>query len=172
MVLPTVSMHIDGKKRTVLVNTGCIQTLVLCQMWERKEVPMLTVGGSSLICCGVSVVQISIGNESPVAVQTLAVDRELLGYDLLLGLDVITQLSGMAMTGTGKVKFLRYRILICVAITLNEPDFHVEYDKGKHIWTASWKWSSDQLPVSLKNRLSEYPTSKRLQYKYELELQA
>ena len=38
--------------------------------------------------------------------------------------------------------------------------------------TESWKWSGDQLPVSLKNRLSEYPTLKQLQGEYKQELQA
>ena len=37
---------------------------------------------------------------------------------------------------------------------------------------ASWKWSGDQPPVSLKNRLSEYPALKRLQGEYERELPA
>ena len=50
--------------------------------------------------------------------------------------------------------------------------FHGKY-KGKCIWTTSWKWSSDQLPVSLKkNKLSEYPSPKRLQDEYEQEWQA
>ena len=48
----------------------------------------------------------------------------------------------------------------------------LQYDEGKRVWTASWKWSGDQPPVSLKNRLSEYPTPKQHQGEYELELQA
>ena len=105
---------------------------------------MLTVGGSSLICCGLSVILIGIGNGTSVAVRTLVVDRELLGYDLLLGLDAITQLGEMAITGTSKVRFPQHRTPICAAITLNEPNFHAEYDEGKHIRTTSWKWSGCQ----------------------------
>ena len=146
--------------------------MLCCQTCESKEVTVLTVGGSSWICCGESVVRIGIGNEPPVAVRTLVVDKELLGYDLLLGLDVIRQLGGMAMSGICKVKFPQHETLICAAITLDGPDFHTEYDEGKRIWTASWKWSCDQLPVFLKNRLSEYPTPKLLQGEYKQELQA
>ena len=134
--LPRVRVRINGKKRTTLVDTGYTQTLVCklcCQTWERKEVPVLTVGWSLLICCGESMVQIGIGNRPPVAVPTLVVDRELLGYDLLLGLDVITQLGGIAMFGTRKVKFPQHGTLICAAITLDEPNFHAEYDEGKHM---------------------------------------
>ena len=63
--------------------------------------------------------------------RTLVVDKELLGYDLLLGLDAITQLGSIAMSGTGEVRFPQHRTLICAAITLDEPDFHAEYDEGK-----------------------------------------
>ena len=52
-----VSVCVNGKKHTALVDTGCTQTLVhklCCQTWERKEVPVLTAGGSSLICRGES----------------------------------------------------------------------------------------------------------------------
>ena len=105
-------------------------------------------------------VQIGIGNGPSVAIGALIVDGDLFGYDLLLGLNAIRQLGGMAMSDTGEVKFPQRERLMCAAITLDEPDFHAEYDKAKHVWTASWKWSGDQSPVSLKNRLSEYPAPK------------
>ena len=60
------------------------------------------------------------------------------------------------MSNTGMVQFPQHERLMCAAITLDEPDFHTEYDEAKCVWTASWKWSGDQLPVSLKNRLSEW----------------
>ena len=157
------------------MDTGCTQTLVCkpcCQTWMKKKVPLLFVGGSSLMCCGESVVQIGISNGPSVAVRALVVDGDLLGYNLLLGLNVIRQLGGMAMSNTGKVRFPQRERLMCAAITLDEPDFHAEYDEAKHVWTASWKWSGVQPPVSLKNRLSEYPTPKRLHDEYEQELQA
>ena len=69
-------MRINGCKRSVLVDTGCTQTLVhkaCCNAWEKK-VPLLTVGGGSLVCCGESVVHISVGDGPPVAVQALVVD--------------------------------------------------------------------------------------------------
>ena len=61
---------------------------------------------------------------------------------------------------------------MCAAITLDEPDFHTEYDEAKYVWTTSWKWSGNQPPISLKNRLSEYPTPKWLQGEYEQDLRA
>ena len=123
------------------------------------------------MCCGESVVQIGIGNGPSVAVRALVIDEALFGYDLLLRLNAIRQLGGMNMSATGEVKFPQRERLMCAANTLNKPDFHAEYET-KCVWTASWKWSSDQPPVSLKNRLSEYPAPKRLQGEYEQELQA
>ena len=76
------------------------------------------------------------------------------------------------MSDTGEVSFSQRERLMCAAITLDKPDFHAKYDAAKRVWTASWKWSGNQPPVSLKNRLSEYPTSKQLQGEYEQELQA
>ena len=124
------------------------------------------------MCCGESVVQIGIGNGPSVAIRALVLDRDLLGYDLLLGLNVIRQLGGMVMSDTGEVRFPQHERLMCAAITLDEPDLHAEYDEAECIWTTSWKWSGKQPPVSLKNRLSEYPTPKQLQGEYEQELQA
>ena len=48
-VLPTVTVQIDRVRHTALVDTGCTQTLVCkpcCQMWEKKKVSLLVVGGS------------------------------------------------------------------------------------------------------------------------------
>ena len=123
-------------------------------------------------CVVEGVVQIGIGNGPSLVVRALVVDGDLFGYDLLLGLNAIRQLSGMAMSDTGKVKFPQRERLMCATITLNEPDFHAEYDEAKYVWAASWKWSGDQPPGSLKNRLSEYPAPKRLQSEYERELPA
>ena len=58
-------------------------------MQEKKKVSLLVVGGSSSMCCGESVVQIGIGNGPSVTVRALVVDGDLLGYDLLLGLNAI-----------------------------------------------------------------------------------
>ena len=58
-----------------------------------------------VVCCGVSIVHISVGNGPPVAIQALVMDGELLGYDLLLRMDSITQLGGITVNGTGNIRF-------------------------------------------------------------------
>ena len=78
-----------------------------CNAGEKKKVPVLTVGGGLLVCCGVSIVHISVGDGLPVAVQALVVDGELLSYDLLLGMDSFMQLGGITVNGTGNIRFSR-----------------------------------------------------------------
>ena len=52
------------------------------------------------------------------------------------------------------------------------PSLVEEYDRDPNVWTASWKWSGDQPPISLRNRLLEYPPPTWLREQYEEELQA
>ena len=100
-----------------------------CNACEKK-VPVLTVGGGLLVCCGKSIDHISIGDGPPVAIQALVVDWELLGYDLLLGMDSITHLGGITVNGTDNIKFSRREKHVCASITLDEADFHAEYDRN------------------------------------------
>ena len=60
---------------------------------------------------------------------------------------------------------------LCKAITINEPNFRAEYDQNRGIWVVSWKWSSDEPPATIKNRLAEYPALKQLWEKYDHKLQ-
>ena len=41
------------------------------------------------------------------------------------------------MSDIGEVRFPQRERLMCAAITLDEPDFHVEYDEAKRVWPAS-----------------------------------
>ena len=87
-------------------------------------------------------------------------------------MDSITQLGGITVNGTSNIRFSRCEKHVCAPITLDEPDFHAEYDRDTNAWTALWKWSGDQPPISLRNRLSKYPPPTWLKEQYEEELQA
>ena len=91
---------------------------------------------------------------------------DLLGFDLLLGMDAIKQLGGVTVTGTGEVTFPQCDRPNCAAITITESDFNAEYDKITQRWTASWKWVGDQPPVTLRNRLAEYPAPAQIREEY------
>ena len=155
-------------RRIALVDNGCMQTLmckICCKAWKRKEV--LTVGGSRFKCCGVGVTRLCVSNRPWIDV-VLVINKELLEFDLLLELDANKQLNEKSMTSSGKVKFSQRDKPICAAITISELDFRAEFDANRRIWIASWKWSGDQPPDTLKNGLSEYPTPEQLREEYNL----
>ena len=106
-VLPAVTVCVNGFKRLALLDTGCSQSLVtrvLCHSWEKKKVDVFTIGEGALRCCGIGRVQLDVGSGCPINV-VLVVDRKLLGFDLLLGFDIIKKLGGVYMTRDRTVSF-------------------------------------------------------------------
>lgn len=59
---------------------------------------VFTVDKRSLRCTGVGFIQLD-------DVEVLVVDGKLLGFDLLLGFDVINTLGGVCVTSNGSVSF-------------------------------------------------------------------
>ena len=172
--LPVVTVRIDGTPCTAVMDTGCTQWLVrksCCQAWMKKPTHMLTADRGALMSCTIGVVHVSIGAKPTFGIEVLVVDGDLLGFDLLLGLDTIKQLGGVTVTGAGEVTFPQCDKPYCAAITITKPDFNAEYDKITQRWTASWKLVGDQPPVTLRNRLAEYPALAQIREEYERELQ-
>ena len=168
--LPVVTVCIDGTPCRALVDTGCTQSLVCkscCWEWMRKATCMFIVGGGALTCCGIKVVHVSISVKPAFTIEVLVVGGDLLGFDWLLGL----QLGGVSITCTGEVTFLQHDRPNCAAITITELNFNADYDEITQKWTASWKWVGDQPPVTLRNRLAEYPAPAQIREEYERELQ-
>ena len=56
-------------------------------------------------------------------------------------------------------------------IELEQPDFRAEFDQRTKSWTVSWKWSSDQPPEKLYNRVPEYTIPVKARAEYDKELQ-
>ena len=78
------------------------------------------------------------------SIEALVVGRDLLVFDLLIGLDTIKQLGGVTVTSAGEVTFPQCDRPNCAAITIIEPDFNAEYDKIPQRLAASWKWAVDE----------------------------
>ena len=93
--LPAVTVHINGFRRLALLDTGCSWSLVtraLCHS-EEKKVDVFTVEEGALRCCGVGHVQLDVGSGCPIDAEVLVADGKLLGFDLLLGFDIIKKLG-------------------------------------------------------------------------------
>ena len=88
---------------------------------------VFTVGEGALRCCDVGHIQLNVGSECPINVEVLVSDGK---FDLLLGFDIIKKLGGVYMTRDGTVSFPQLDRPACVAITINKPDFHAEFDQN------------------------------------------
>ena len=105
---------------------------------------VFTVGEGALRCCGVGRVQLDVGSGCPSDVEVLVADGKLLGFDLLLGFDIIKKLGGVYTTRDGTVSFPQLNRPVCAAITIDKPDFNAEFNQNKKIWVGSWKWSENR----------------------------
>lgn len=72
-------------------------------------------------------------------IEALIVDRQLLGYAIILRIDAIKELGGVHLTRSGVVRFPDGNLNWCAGISINEPNFSVTFDKNNKAWTASWK---------------------------------
>ena len=95
-----------------------------------------------------------VGQILAVEIEALVIDKQLLGFDLLLGIDAIKELSGAYLTESGEARF--GGLNRCAAISINEPDFSLTYNHSNKEWTASWKCANGHSPSKLSNSLQEY----------------
>ncbi len=87
---------VNGKKRTELVESGCSRSLVtgsVCHRWSRQASGVLTVEGKTLCGTGIRTITLAVVNVSPVKADVLVVDSSLLGFGMLIGMDIIKMLG-------------------------------------------------------------------------------
>ena len=63
-----------------------------------------TIGGTSCACCSVGAVSIPTDEGNSAKIDVLVVRSKPLGFDLLLGIDVIKALGGIVVGPTGSVQ--------------------------------------------------------------------
>ena len=118
------------------------------------EVGVLTTNRKILKCHGYGKIKLGLDGARPVIVEVLLRDEQLLGFDLLLGIDAIKELGGVHLTEFGEACFGNTNR--CASISIDEPDFSVTFDRNTKAWTAVWKWVSGHSPTELANRVLEY----------------
>ena len=169
--LPSMKVRVDGQECTALIDSRRSQMLVskaMCHFWKWKSAGVLTADGRTLNCRGYGKIKVLVGRVPDVNIKALVVDKQLLGFDLLLGIDAIKLLGGVYLTESGKARF--GGLNRCAAISINEPDYSVTYDRRNKEWTASWKWTNGHFPSELSNSVQEYavPSHARDAYKNEI----
>ena len=169
--LPSMKVHVDGQECKVLIDSECSQTLVskdVCRFWKRKSPGVLTADGRALNGQGYGRIKVEVGQVPAVDIEALVVDKQLLGFDLLLGIDTIKELGGVYLTESGEACFgglNRY-----AAISIDEQDFCVTYDRSYKEWTASWKWANRRSHSELSNSVQEYAMPGHARDAYENEI--
>ena len=84
---------------------------------------------------------------------------------------IIKKLGGVHINEWGKAHFAEEAHTLGATIELEQPDFRAEFDQHTKSWTVLWKWSGDQPPEKLYNRVSEYTIPARARAEYDKELQ-
>ena len=106
--LSVMRVCINGVMRDALIGSGCTRSLVrssvCCPLSEHKTV-VLTVDGKNMTSKGVTSVNLRVDKRTPVVVDMLAMDGDLLGFDLMLVLDVIRLLGGVHINEHGEANF-------------------------------------------------------------------
>ena len=95
-----------------------------------------------------------IGQVPATDIEALVIDKQLLGFDLLLGIDAIKELGSAYLTESGEAHF--GGLNRCAAIYIDEPDFSITYNRSHKEWTVSWKWANGHSPCELSNSVQEY----------------
>ena len=124
-----MKVHVDGQECTALINSRCSQTLVskaVCCVWKWKSAGVLTADGRTLNCRGYGKIKVEVGQVPAVNIEALVVDKQLLGFDLQLGIDAIKELGDVYLTESGEARF--GGLNRCAAISIDKPDFSVTYD--------------------------------------------
>lgn len=142
-----------------LVDTGCTQTVAAQRLahgiqWKLGEV--VAVDGT-IVPCGKGYLDLGVGGRK-LSVQCLVLDSMLKEFDLILGMDVIERLGGVAVSGNRGVTFGTAAVVIARSNVVLAPpdgpgekimevedvDFSARFDGTR--WTARWKWVVDKEP--------------------------
>ena len=83
---------------------------------------------------------LAVDNTSPMKADVLVVDSSLLGFGMLIGMDIIKMLGGVNINQSSDAIFSRTELCVCTTIRIKETDFRAEFNEQTRAWTASWKW--------------------------------
>ena len=169
-----MKVKVNGMDRIALVDSGCSSSVasgMLCRPEVRKRTAILTAGRKCLLSHGVGSITLTVPNRNPLKSNVLVVNSKPLRFDLLLGMYVIKKLGGVHIDEWGKAHFAEAAYTLGATIELEQPDFRAKFDQRTKSWTVSWKWSGDQPPEKLYNRVPQSTIPARARAEYDKERQ-
>lgn len=116
-----------------LVDTGCSTTVLASRLvpkCEGRGSSLMTVDGREIVCEGEGTVELTVQGIR-LLVKTIVLGRLVDGVDIVLGMDVINQLGGVAIAGGGPVTFGRVMERCCVPVRNEGPQCAVTVEKQK-----------------------------------------
>ena len=78
---------------------------MLCRPKVWKSTPILTASRKCFLSHGVGSITLTLTNRNPLKTNVLVVNSKPLGFDLLLGMDIIKKLGGVHIDEGGKAHF-------------------------------------------------------------------
>ena len=124
------------------------------------------IGSISRPCCGIEMVAVSTEKGGLAKINVLVVCGRPLRFYLLLGIEDIKALGGIAVGPLGQIQISDGQGTKCATITINEPDFTATFDHQSRAWTQS----KDSVPEGLHIGVLVYPTVAEIQEECEWKL--
>ena len=137
---------LNGKKVNALVDTGCSRSIVSCKHIDntfetsRRPEKITMMNGDVVLCKGTWSTMVN-KNEFPL---NCLVSNVVPGYGMLLGMDAITILGGVHVSGGGRlIQFGCDVSSTCAAgvvsgLQIEDQDFSARFEDGK--WVVKYKW--------------------------------
>lgn len=104
-MLCVINVQTDGTKCISLVDSGCSWSLVsgsVCRSWSWQKMDILIADSKVLHRSSVGTTTLALDDIDPAKADALVIDSQLLGFDLLIGMDVIKMLGGVSITESGE----------------------------------------------------------------------
>ena len=167
--LPAVDVLVDGKFRArSLLDTGCSKSIIsskfpFCAVRKGSSREIVMMNGDVAQCSDSVDVEIRIGTRS--SVLNCLVTNTLPGFDMLLGMDVVSQLGGVRVCVDGSVRFGSDCEVAASAICLNDKDYRIRFSDG--FWSARWTWADGSQEPTLMNQVPNYRMSEDVTPQFE-----
>lgn len=172
-MLPITRLLVDGHWRTALVDSGCTDNIIhlsCCERFVKRSVTVTTVGDEKLSCNGVGQVTVETSSGQMAEISVLVMEKEPLGVDMILGMDGISALGGVSVKSPAEVVFCGGAVVPEADLSVDAPDYKVQFDRRERIWKVSWKWSAGSAPEYLKNQVAMYNIPEGIRAEFDGEL--
>lgn len=174
--LPTLQAVVNGKQARALLDSGCSTSIISkrivqnCDLRHSKRQITMMNGKTTDACweydCCIQVL-------GRVVTLSCFVCDILPGYDLLLGMDAVSALGGVSISGDRRTVTVKPNDFCGAALSAEEliikdKDFEAKFENGR--WVAAWKWTESCNPI-LSNRVSQYSMKEEIRPAFNAEIQ-